>query len=128
MNLPRVVVPLVLRIFAMLITGPLLVLGNLTLNAAQASTISSNLQARWGPYGAPAPECASTPATISPFAGGFELEAHLVSGAPTAALDLMRLQWGNFMLDDPRMTNSTFIEGYGADGSLHYSPYPNDPR
>ena len=32
------------------------------------------------------------------------------------------------MLDDPRMTNSSFIEGYSADGSLHYAPYTNDPR
>lgn len=32
------------------------------------------------------------------------------------------------MLDDPRMTNSTFIEGYAFDGSLHYAPYTNDPR
>lgn len=40
----------------------------------------------------------------------------------------MRLQWGDFMLDDPRMTNSTFIEGYSADGSLHYAPYPDDAR
>lgn len=37
------------------------------------------------------------------------------------------MQWG-FMLDDPRMTNSTWIEGYSADGSLHYAPYHNDPR
>lgn len=26
------------------------------------------------------------------------------------------------------MTNSTFMEGYAADGSLHYAPYNNDPR
>jgi len=26
------------------------------------------------------------------------------------------------------MTNSTFIEGYSADGSLHYTPYSDDPR
>lgn len=39
----------------------------------------------------------------------------------------MRTQWG-FMLDDPRMTNSTFIEGYSTDGSLVYAPYNNDPR
>ncbi|KAF3767680.1 family 78 glycoside hydrolase [Cryphonectria parasitica EP155] len=103
-------------------------LANLTLNSSQVSSISSNLKSRWGQYGAPAPECASTPATISPFASGFELEAHLVAGDAEAALELMRIQWGDFMLDDPRMTNSTFIEGYSADGSLHYSPYTNDPR
>lgn len=102
-------------------------LGNLTLNSSQATTISNNLQSRWGELGAPAPEVASTPATISPFAGSFELQAHLVAGEAVAALDLMRLEWGDFMLDDPRMTNSTFIEGYLADGTLHYS-YDNDPR
>ena len=32
------------------------------------------------------------------------------------------------MLDDPRMTNSTFIEGYSTNGDLHYAPYTNDPR
>lgn len=104
------------------------VLANLTLDSTQDSVISSNLKSRWGPYGAPAPECASTPATISPFAGGFELEAHFVAGDPVAALDLMRIEWGSFMLDDPRMTNSTFIEGYSADGSLHYAPYATDSR
>lgn len=40
----------------------------------------------------------------------------------------MRRQWGDFMLDDPRMTNSTFIEGYATDGSLRYAPYSNTPR
>lgn len=42
-----------------------------------------------------------------------------------AGLELMRRQWG-YMMDDPRMTNSTFIEGYNADGTLHYPPYAND--
>jgi hypothetical protein len=99
---------------------------NLTLSASQSAAISSALKARWGNYGAPAPE-AGTPLTISPFIGSFELEGHLVAGQPQTALDLIRKQWG-FMLDDPRMTNSTFIEGYSADGSLHYAPYRNDPR
>lgn len=103
------------------------VLSNLTESDSQKSTISSNLQARWGTYGAPAPEAASNPETVSPFATGFELYAHLVAGDAVAALNLMRLQWG-FMLDDPRMTNSTFIEGYAADGSLVYAPYANDAR
>ena len=102
-------------------------MSNLTESDSQASTILANLQARWGEYGAPAPEVESTPETISPFATAFELQAHLVAGDAVAALDLIRLQWG-FMLDDPRMTNSTFIEGYSADGSLVYAPYTNDPR
>ncbi|POS80562.1 hypothetical protein DHEL01_v201024 [Diaporthe helianthi] len=103
------------------------VLGNLTETDAQKASISSNLQGRWGTYGAPAPEVSSSPATISPFATGFELEAHLIANNPAGALDLIRLQWG-FMLDDPRMTNSTFIEGYAADGGLVYAAYRNDIR
>lgn len=64
---------------------------------------------------------------MSPFVGNFELQAHATAGNSTALLDLCRLQWG-FMLDDPRMTNSTFIEGYSTNGDLHYAPYTNDPR
>lgn len=66
---------------------------------------------------------------MSPFVGYFELLAHHTAGAgnATAAHELLRTQWG-FMLDDTRMTNSTFIEGYTADGSLHYAPYTNDAR
>ncbi|KAK5673753.1 hypothetical protein LTS12_029753, partial [Elasticomyces elasticus] len=97
---------------------------NLTLSPSQAAQISQSLQSRWGPYGAPAPEAHST---VSPFISGFELQAHYLSGNAQRALDLIRLQWG-FMLDDPRMTNSTFIEGYSTDGSLQYAPYTNTPR
>ncbi|EMC93052.1 glycoside hydrolase family 78 protein [Baudoinia panamericana UAMH 10762] len=100
------------------------ILANLTANSSQITRISSALAARWGPYGAPAVEAANA---VSPFISGFELQAHMLAGNATAALKLMRLEWG-FMLDDPRMTNSTFIEGYSSDGSLHYAPYTNDPR
>lgn len=103
------------------------VLSNLTKFDYQKTAISNNLKSRWGTYGAPAPEVQSDPATISPFASAFELQAHLAAGDAVATLDLIRLQWG-FMLDDPRMTNSTFIEGYSADGSLVYAPYANAPR
>jgi hypothetical protein len=98
---------------------------NLTTSSSQCTAISTALKARWGPYGAPAPETGS-PATISPFIGSLELEAHFLSDAPQNALDLMRLQWGDFMLDDPRMTNSTFIEGYSETGELHYPLYSSD--
>lgn len=103
------------------------VLANLTLSNSQNTAITSGLRSRWGPYGAPAPEVGSTPATVSPFIGYFELLAHYTAGNASAALELMRTQWG-FMLDDPRMTNSTFIEGYAADGSLRYAPYKHDAR
>ncbi|KAB2579338.1 putative alpha-l-rhamnosidase protein [Lasiodiplodia theobromae] len=100
------------------------VVANLTLNSTQAAQISTNLAGRWTEYGAPAPEAHDA---ISPFISGFELQAHVAAGNASAALALTRLQWG-FMLDDPRMTNSTFIEGYSTTGDLHYAPYNNDPR
>lgn len=92
---------------------------------AQVAQISESLQARWGTYGAPAPEAADA---ISPFISGFELEAHFLANRTNAALALVRQMWADFMLDDPRMTNSTFIEGYSVTGELHYAPYRNDPR
>jgi hypothetical protein len=97
---------------------------NLTSSANQSTAISQALQSRWGPYGAPAPEAGTT---VSPFIGGFELQAHYLAHQPEAAIDLIRLQWG-FMLQDPRMTQSSFIEGYSTDGRLHYAPYSNDAR
>lgn len=100
------------------------VVANLTLNSSQITSISEKLTERWTPYGAPAPEAADA---ISPFISGFELQTHFLAENTSAALGLMRLQWG-FMLDDPRMTNSTFIEGYSTTGELHYAPYKNDPR
>ncbi|PIL35418.1 hypothetical protein GSI_02145 [Ganoderma sinense ZZ0214-1] len=95
----------------------------LVTNASQVAQISEALQARWGPYGAPAPEAADA---ISPFISGFELETHFMANRTVAALTLIRNMWADFMLDDPRMTNSTFIEGYSTTGELHYAPYPNN--
>jgi hypothetical protein len=100
------------------------VVANLTQSATQISRISEGLAQRWTPYGAPAPEAKDA---ISPFISGFELQTHFLASNVSAALDLIRLQWG-FMLDDPRMTNSTFIEGYSTTGELHYAPYINDAR
>ncbi|KAI0359162.1 bacterial alpha-L-rhamnosidase domain protein [Trametes cingulata] len=97
----------------------------LVTNASQVETISQALQARWGPYGAPAPEAADA---VSPFISGFELEAHFMANRTDAALALIRRMWADFMLDDPRMTNSTFIEGYSITGELHYAPYADDAR
>ncbi|KAH0237943.1 bacterial alpha-L-rhamnosidase domain-containing protein, partial [Aureobasidium melanogenum] len=47
---------------------------------------------------------------------------------PQRAIDLMRFMWADFMLDDPRMTNSTYIEGYDTSGALHYPAYADDAR
>ncbi|RPA94713.1 Six-hairpin glycosidase [Choiromyces venosus 120613-1] len=61
---------------------------------------------------------------ISPFTSRFELEAHFLSNQ----IVLIRKMWGDFMLDDPRMINSTFLEGYSVAGELHYASYVNNPR
>ncbi|KAH9921973.1 Six-hairpin glycosidase-like protein [Epithele typhae] len=97
----------------------------LVTDPAQIAKISSSLEERWTPYGAPAPEAADA---ISPFITGFELDVHFAANRTATALELVRYMWADFMLDDPRMTNSTFIEGYSTTGELHYAPYVNDPR
>lgn len=95
-------------------------------DAERTAAISTALTDRWvKPYGAPAPEAG---ATISPFATGFEVQAHFLAGFPDRAVDLIEFMWADFMLDDPRMTNSSFIEGYATNGDLHYAPYDNDAR
>ncbi|KAL7947146.1 putative alpha-L-rhamnosidase A [Trichoderma barbatum] len=95
-------------------------------DSTRAAAISTALMRRWiRPFGAPAPEAG---ATISPFASGFEVQAHFLAGFPERAIELIEFMWGDFMLDDPRMTNSSFIEGYSTNGDLHYAPYGNDAR
>ncbi|TIA28189.1 Six-hairpin glycosidase [Aureobasidium pullulans] len=94
-------------------------------NATQASTISKNLKSRWGQYGAPSPKL---PGAVSPYISGHELQAHCLAGNCQAAIDLMRLMWHDFMLEDPRTTQSTFLEGYSFNGSIHYPAYANDAR
>ncbi|CAL3972999.1 unnamed protein product [Diplocarpon coronariae] len=94
-------------------------------DAARAAAVSTALRSRWiRPYGAPAPEAAGI---ISPYASGFELQAHYLAGFPQRAVELMEFMWADFMLDDPRMTNSTLVEGYSTDGSLRYL-YAHDAR
>lgn len=91
-----------------------------------AEAVSDALKARWvRPCGAPAVEAGQT---ISPFTTGFELQAHYVAGHPDYATDLMEFMWADYMLDDPRMTNSTFIEGFSTDGTPLYPVYNYDPR
>jgi hypothetical protein len=101
------------------------VFSGLVSSASQASSISDSLMARWNEYGAPAPEAG---ATVSPFSSSFELKAHYAAGHADRAVNLTEFMWHDFMLEDPRMTNSSFIEGYSTNGSLHYEPYSNDPR
>lgn len=37
----------------------------------------------------------------------------------------MELMWADHMLDNPAMTNSSFVEGYAASDRFYYPPYPN---
>lgn len=95
-------------------------------NGTRAAAVSDALQARWvRPYGAPAVEAGQT---ISPFTTGFELQAHYLAGRAAHAVDLMEFMWADYMLDDARMTNSTFIEGFATDGEPLYPVYDYDPR
>jgi len=101
------------------------VISGITDNSTQVERILEGLQARWTAFGPTSVEAGDA---VSPFISSFELQAHLLSNRSQSAIDLMRFMWGNFMLDDPRMTNSTFIEGYSSDGTLHYPPYDDDSR
>ena len=95
-------------------------------DSERAAAISTSLKNRWvRPYGSPAPEAGET---MSPFASGFEVQAHYLAGFPERSEDLIDFMWNDFMVDDPRMTNSSFIEGYSTNGKLHYAPYGNDAR
>ncbi|PCH42961.1 glycoside hydrolase family 78 protein [Wolfiporia cocos MD-104 SS10] len=94
----------------------LAVLFNVTESAEQASAISEGLTRNWNEYGAVSPEC---PDTIAPYIGGFELQAHFVSGNDERALEFLRLQWG-YMLYTNISVQSTLLEGYTANGSLYY--------
>ncbi|KAF7536154.1 hypothetical protein G7054_g4783 [Neopestalotiopsis clavispora] len=95
-------------------------------NGTRAEAVSDALKSRWvRPYGAPAVEAGTT---ISPFTTGFELQAHYLAGHADYAVDLMEFMWADYMLDDPRMTNSTFIEGFAVDGQPLYPVYGYDPR
>ncbi|KAH7922494.1 glycoside hydrolase family 78 protein [Leucogyrophana mollusca] len=92
------------------------ILFNLTTSPEQANTVSQGLQKNWNSFGALAPEL---PDTISPFIGGFEVQAHFASGNDEAAMDLLRREWG-YMLTTNLSVQSTLLEGYTANGSLYY--------
>ncbi|MDQ1735149.1 MAG: hypothetical protein QOH56_1400 [Pseudonocardiales bacterium] len=84
--------------------------------ADRAARVSAALSTNWNTYGATTPENGGQ---ISTFPGSMELQAHLVAGDSTRALDLMRREWG-YMLDSPLGTGSTFWEGYQANGQFGY--------
>lgn len=90
-------------------------------DAERSARISQGLQQFWMEYGAVASEAAGI---VSPFFISSEILAHFLAnpGDATAALEIMRRQWG-YMLN--KFSNSTVIEGHFRDGRLHY-PFYND--
>jgi hypothetical protein len=84
--------------------------------ATQSSSVSHALRNNWNTYGAQTPE---RPNAIATFPGSMEVLAHFAANDDQAGLDLMRLEWG-YMLGSTMGTNSTFWEGYLADGSFDY--------
>ncbi|EKD12920.1 bacterial alpha-L-rhamnosidase domain protein [Drepanopeziza brunnea f. sp. 'multigermtubi' MB_m1] len=78
--------------------------------------ISDRLVTNWGPIGAKCPELSFN---IVPFIESMEIKGHLAIGQTQRALALIRRSWG-WYLNHPSGTQSTFIEGYLADGSFGY--------
>ncbi|KAK7030185.1 Six-hairpin glycosidase [Favolaschia claudopus] len=95
------------------------VLFNLTDSAEKNALVSEGLERNWNELGAVAPEL---PDTISPFIGGFELQAHFVAGNASRAMDLLHREWG-YMLYTNLSVESTLLEGFTANGSIWYRSY-----
>ncbi|KAK0112922.1 hypothetical protein ONS95_014643 [Cadophora gregata] len=89
----------------------------------RASTITTNLKKRWGPYGPINPECSGP---VSPFISGFELQALVRANKMNDALQMIRTAWG-WMINNPASTNSTMLEAWGGDGQLTYPFYKDKP-
>ncbi|KAK4177940.1 family 78 putative glycoside hydrolase [Triangularia setosa] len=87
--------------------------------------MSSLLRNRWVKHGAPCPEF---PNTISPFASGFEILGHAISGEVDTAVELMLLEWGHLINGDGFNGGSTLAEGFRVDGDVQYPAYPSRAR
>ncbi|SDJ04079.1 alpha-L-rhamnosidase [Lentzea albidocapillata subsp. violacea] len=91
----------------------------LTDGVAKDSSVARTLTGNWSAIGAVTPEY---PGVIGTFTGSLELVAQLVANNDTAALALMRREWGH-MLNSPNGTNSTFWESFHFDGAPYYGSY-----
>jgi hypothetical protein len=83
---------------------------------AKMLSISRALRSNWNDYGALTPE---RPNAIATFPGSIEVASHFVANDDRTGLDLIRREWG-YMLNSPLGTQSTFWEGYLADGTFDY--------
>jgi hypothetical protein len=94
----------------------LAILFGLTESLEQSTRISRAMRRNWNQFGALTPE---RPNAIATFPGSLEVESHFATNDDKAGLDLIRLEWG-YMLASPIGTNSTFWEGYLANGEFDY--------
>jgi len=79
-------------------------------------SISNYLKTNWNQFGSTSPEWGNN---IGTFPGSMEVHAHFAAGQPERAQDLIRLMWG-YMMNKTEGTQSTFWEGYNADGTFAY--------
>jgi len=93
---------------------------NLT-SAARKARVSAYLQSNWGELGSISPEWIYNGRNaIGTFPGSMEVLGHASSGNAEVAVNLIRRQWG-YMLNTPNSTQSTFWEGFQADGQYAFS-------
>jgi hypothetical protein len=88
----------------------------LTDTAPKSDEVVQHLISRWQRYGAGTPEWGANVAT---FPGSMEVQAQFAGNDDVDALDLIRREWG-YMLGNPTSTNSTFWEGFLANGAFGY--------
>ena len=95
---------------------------NITDPPSRKDSVLAYLESNWSPIGAISTEWTyeGKPA-IGNFPGSMEINAHLSTGGAHTAkgLDLLKRQWG-YQLNSPNSTQSTFWEGYQADGQFAF--------
>jgi len=78
------------------------------------------LKSLWGPLGAESPEWSYEGRhAIGTFPGSMQVNAHMSAGDTENGLEMIRRQWG-YMLQNPNSTQSTFWEGFQADGQFAF--------
>jgi alpha-L-rhamnosidase len=83
-----------------------------------AESILAVLQRLWTPHGTlPYSSDAGFQDTISPFIGGFEVQARLATGDTTGALALLRSEWGQMVTPGPQYTGALW-ENLKPDGQV----------
>ncbi len=90
-------------------------------NATRAMLVSDHLVGNWVQRGAVSPEWLYNGwSAIGTFPGSMEVHAHVAAGRADRATQLTLRQWG-YMLNSANSTNSTFWEGFQADGQFAFT-------